>query len=529
MKRLLLAALGLATVSASAATKPNILLIVADDAGYADFGFQGGGIKGDYARLTPNLDRLTTNGVRFSNGYLTAPICCPSRAGLLTGRYQQRLGIHDNFKEFGDPDAGLPTFQPTLADRLRGLGYRTYAVGKWHLGSDTPHHPNQRGFDELFGFLGGARNYGVWTNYMGEEKLIRLQRNGNYINETNGQPYLTDFLGLAASNYLAAHAANFPTNPFFMYLAFNAVHRPNEALSSDLANTNVQAIADSNRQVNAAMTLALDRAVGVVLSQLTNQPPLTNTLVVFLSDNGGPENNEELNSKNWSDNGPLRGVKDTLYEGGIRVPFVMSWAGTISNAPGGRVIADPVITLDLLPTFIAAASTNVYPEFATDGVNLLPRLTGLTTHPIQRCLFWQSTGYLSGTNGDQSAVRQGYWKLYRGTNGVSELYDLASDIGENNNLAAAHPEKVTELLAAHAEWERGVIESLSGRVEPRSTPGLEIDASPLGYVLQKTTAGFGFMTYEMRESLSLSNDWSVTWSIQTTNPPGNGYLVLGDG
>lgn len=203
------------------AAQPNIIVILADDAGYADFGFQGGGINGDFAALAPNLDSLATNGVKFTSGYVSGPVCCPSRAGLLTGRYQQRFGMEQNIQN--EPNAGLATSESTLANRLKALGYRTYALGKWHLGQDLPeHHPNQRGFDEFFGFLSGARTY---FQFAGVSAANKLQSNGVFVAESPTQ-YLTDVLGAAAANYISTHVTNHPAQPFFMYLAFNGVHAP---------------------------------------------------------------------------------------------------------------------------------------------------------------------------------------------------------------------------------------------------------------------------------------------------------------
>jgi len=522
----------LATSALAATNKPNILVILADDAGYVDFGFQGGGINGDYAALTPNLDRLATNGVRFTSGYVTQPYCCPSRAGLLTGRYQQRFGFENN--TMTNATAGLATNEVTMANRLKAIGYHTHALGKWHMGERPEFHPNARGFDEFFGFLTGARTYFQFTN--GPTDPSRLQRNGNYLSENSGQ-YLTDLLATAATNYIALHAA---TNtggagsPFFMYLAFNSVHKPMQAKIEDLTNAIVAGITnDPHRRTNAAMTLALDRAVGTVMNQLTNSGIHTNTLVVFLSDNGGPENGggedlpDELQSPNWSDNGPLRGRKTTLYEGGIRVPFVIHWPGKIP----AQVLDDPVISLDLLPTFLAAADTNVSPGTVLDGINLLPRLTGATTNPIQRCLFWRSRL----PTGELSAARLGDWKFFRDTNGVSELYHLPTDISESTNLAAAFPAKVAELAAAHADWERGMIlplwDSDLGAPKP-STDALTFGASSLGYVVEKTNSGPGTLRYQPRTPLSLSNDWTLTWSMESEVVAGyerNGYIILGDG
>ena len=392
-------------VSAQAApSAPNILVILADDAGYADFGCQGGGIHGDFATLTPNIDSIATGGVRFTNGYVCGPVCCPSRASLLSGRYQQRFGMEQNIQS--ERNAGLPTTQKTIADTLRAAGYRTYALGKWHLGQDLPeHHPNQRGFDEFYGFLAGARTYFQFT---GVGSASKLQRNGIFVAETAGQ-YVTDMLGAEAAAYIDDHVTHHAGTPFFMYLAFNAVHTPMEASDLRLNDPRIQSLSPEERKINAAKTIALDDAVGVTLAKLDQHGLTTDTLVVFLNDNGGPEDHLELEAPNWSDNGSLRGHKTLLYEGGIRVPFMVKWPDRIGSHPGGRTLDDPVMAFDLLPTFVAAANASLLPGQETDGVNLLPRLTGYSPTPIQRCLFWRTGGSTAG----QSAVRKGDWKLFR--------------------------------------------------------------------------------------------------------------------
>jgi arylsulfatase A-like enzyme len=462
-----------ATISfvALAAPAPNILVILADDAGYADFGFQGGGIQGDFAALTPHIDSLASGGVRFSSGYVSGPVCCPSRAGLMTGRYQQRFGMEQNIQS--EPNAGLPATEKTIANTLKALGYRTYALGKWHLGEDLPeHHPNQRGFDEFFGFLSGARTYFQFT---GTSSASKLQRNGTFITETPTQPYLTDRLGAEAAAYLDAHATNHASQPFFMYLAFNGVHTPLEADPARLADPRIQGITVPERKTLAAMTVSLDDAVGVVLAKLSQLGLATNTLVVFASDNGGPEDYLSLNAPNWSDNGPLRLGKTTLYEGGIRVPFAIRWPAGIATALVGATLPDPVTTLDLLPTFVAAVGGSLLPDQTTDGQSLLPRLTGASTTPIQRCHFWRSGG--------QSAVRQGDWKFVRHDDtGEVELFNLANDLGETANLAGAHPDKVAELAAAHAQWAAGMVEPLWGGGAPViSSPDLVRNPSATGF------------------------------------------------
>jgi len=503
----------------------NILVILADDAGYADFGFQLGGINGDFAKLTPHIDSIATTGVKLSNAYVCGPVCCPSRAGLMTGRYQQRFGMEQNISN--EPNAGLPTTEKTIANTLKALGYRTYAIGKWHLGQDLPeHHPNRRGFDEFFGFLSGARTYFQFT---GVSSASRLQRNGAFITETAGQPYLTDRLGAEAAAYLASHARDYPSQPFFMYLAFNGVHTPLEADPSRLADPRIQGITVPQRKTLAAMTIALDDAVGVVLNKLTQLGLAANTLVVFTNDNGGPEDKESLNAPNGSDNGPLREGKTLLYEGGIRVPFAIKWPAGIGPGLAGSTLPDQVTTLDLLPTFVAAANGSLLPGQTTDGTSLLPRLTGVSPTPIQRRHFWRT----GGLSGGQSAVRSGNWKLVRNdiTGGI-ELFDLSTDIGETADLAAVMPEKAAELVVAHATWESEMVEPLWGGKAPTlSNRNLVRNPSTFGYELERTGIGVSYMGYELRDPLSLIQDWELEWTMESVSKTGyerNGYIVLGD-
>jgi arylsulfatase A-like enzyme len=504
---------------------PNIIVILADDAGYADFGFQGGGINGDFANLTPNIDSIATGGVKFSNGYVSGPVCCPSRAGLMTGRYQQRFGMEQNIQQ--EPNAGLPTTEKTIANTMKALGYRTYALGKWHLGEDLPaHHPNQRGFDEYFGALAGARTYYQFT---GASNASKLQRNGTFITETAGQRYLTDIYGSEAAAYIDSHATNNAAQPFFMYLAFNGVHTPLEADPVRLADPRIQGISVPERKTLAAMTISLDNAVGAVLTKLTQRGLMNDTLIVFTSDNGGPEDNVSLEAPNWSHNGPLREGKTRLYEGGIRVPFAIKWPAGIAPPLLGTTMADQVTTLDLLPTFVAAANGSLLAGQTTDGNSLVPRLSGASPAPLQRCHFWRS----GGSNGGQSAARQGDWKLWRNNStGEVELYNLATDIGETNNLAASNPAKVAELVAAHAEWESGMVEPLWGGGAPTfSNTSMVRNPSTSGYELERTGTGITYVADEMREGLSLAENWELEWTMESIAKAGygrNGSIVLGD-
>lgn len=403
---------------------PNILLIVGDDMGYADVGFHG---CTDIP--TPHLDSLARSGVICSQGYVSGPYCSPTRAGLLTGRYQQRFG-HE-FNPSG-PEQGLPVTQSTIADRLQGAGYVTGLVGKWHLGAGKQMHPQQRGFSEFFGFLGGSHSYFEPAGFLrGTEPIVEMD-------------YATDAFANEATAFVDRHQAK----PWFLYLAFNAVHTPMDATDERLAK--FSHITDKKRRTYNAMMLAMDDAIGAVITKLAETNQYQDTLVMFISDNGGPTMPGV--TVNGSVNAPLRGSKRTTLEGGIRVPFVLSWPGRLKPARFEK----PVIQLDLAATAIAAAGLQNDPNL--DGVNLLPFLDESQSQSPHEALYWRL--------GKQMAVRSGDYKLVRydsnadtltGKNNqpvsVAKLYNLADDIGETKDLAMAMPEKVAELQAKWDAWD----------------------------------------------------------------------------
>ena len=438
--RPVLCALGLlaASVVAAAAAQPNILVIVADDLGYGELSCQG-----NPQIPTPHIDSLARNGIRFTNGYVSGTYCSPTRAGLMTGRYQQRFGHEFNpgpaeqaVKEFG-----ISTRETLLPERLKAAGYVTGMFGKWHLGYEPQFHPQKRGFDEFFGFLGGAHSY---VDAKGDPHNL-IYRGTTPVDE---QAYLTEAFGREAAAFIEQHARR----PWFVYLPFNAVHAPLQA--GDKYQQRFAAITDVRRRTYAAMQSAMDDAVGVVLQKLATLKLEENTLIFFVSDNGGPT------PSTTSGNGPLRGFKAQTWEGGIRVPFLVQWKGRL---PAGRVEARPVIQLDILPTALAAAGVRAAPDWKLDGVDLLPFLRGEQTGDPHAALFWRF--------GPQFAVRMGNWKLVKGSGagaGIeqqgravvdgAELYDLSSDIGEKTNVAAQHPQKVRELAAAWTAWSSGLAE-----------------------------------------------------------------------
>lgn len=411
--------------------RPNVIVILSDDQGYADVGYQG---CKDIP--TPNIDALARGGVRFSNGYVSCPVCSPTRAGLMTGRYQQRFGHEHNPGPDPGDNFGLPLDQVTLADRMKAAGYVTGIVGKWHLGFDEKRHPLSRGFDEFFGFLAGAHDY--FKDLEGTKNALLRGR------ESVAEPeYLTDAFTREAVAFIGRHA----NQRFFLYLPYNAVHGPLQAPEKYLKP--FAGIADEKRRSHAAMVAALDAGVGAVIKKLRDEGLERNTLVFFLADNGGPT------PQTTSSNLPLRGRKGQVLEGGIRVPFLVSWPGTL---PEGKTYDAPVISLDIFPTAVAAAGGTPPEGVKLDGVNLLPYLTGRENGRPHEALFWRF--------GTQAAVRKGDWKLIRrqptkkNPGPAVELFNLADDIGEAKDLSQAEPEKVKELDKAFAVWEAQMIKPL---------------------------------------------------------------------
>ena len=403
-------------------SRPNILIILADDLGYGEIGCRTnpGGIP------TPNINSIAKKGVCFTNAYVSCPVCSPTRAGLMTGRYQQRFGheLNPGPLQTADSEFGLPLSETTLASRFQTAGYRTGLVGKWHLGYDEKHAPTHRGFDEFFGFLGGAHPY------VGGKHIYRGGK------EVGEEEYLTDAFGREAVSFIDRHKGN----PFFLYLAFNAVHGPLQAPEKYL--NRFPDIKQKKRQTFAAMLTAMDDNVGRVLKALRDYGLEENTLVFFLSDNGGPT------QTTTSGNTPLRGFKGQVYEGGIRIPYMMQWKGQV---PAGSVCDKPVIQLDIAPTALAAAGIKA-DNARFDGVNIVPYVTGVLSGVPHQALYWRF--------GDQSAIRKGNWKLVKYKSRCPELCDLAADIGESKNLAEKNPEKVKELDAQLMRWDAQLIEPL---------------------------------------------------------------------
>lgn len=399
------------------------------------------GSRGGKEIPTPNLDRLAASGIRCTNGYVSHPFCSPTRAGLLTGRYQHRFG-HENNPAWlpEDTTQGLPLTQITLPQVLKQSGYATGHVGKWHLGAHPQFHPLKRGFDENFSILGGGHNYFAEAKG-GVEYNIPMNRNGT---DEPLAGYLTDVLGREAAAYVQRHKGG---APWFLYYAFNAPHTPLQAPPEWLAK--FQGIQDVNRRTYAAMVASMDDNVGKVLAELDATGQRENTIIFFISDNGGPHLAGKGNGMtNFTDNSPLRGAKGAVYEGGIRVPFLVSWPARLK--PG--TYAQPVIALDFFATSVAAAGGQVPSDRKIDSVDLLPYLTGQNTAAPHETLFWRSNG-----PGGNYAARMAGWKYVRLGTQPAELYDLTTHIGEARNVAAEQPATLARLEAAVKAWDQETI------------------------------------------------------------------------
>ncbi|WOO42600.1 sulfatase-like hydrolase/transferase [Rubellicoccus peritrichatus] len=430
-------------------TPPNIILILADDAGYADFGFYHEADEAPFKKITPALDRLIEQGAFFNNAYVSASVCGPSRAGLITGRYQQRFGWYQNEPNYWSkpphPDwqsddwkvFGLDVAEETIGDHLKASGYTTGIIGKWHLGYGEEHYPNIRGFDYFFGMRGGARDYFSRPQYNTTERIPfnwrSLEEDGKIFPEEHTY-YVTDLLTDKGIQFIEANK----DRPFFLFISHIAPHSPMQADSARLDRAKeLFPDADINRQKLVAMTLAMDEGIGQVMDKLEELALSERTLVVFLNDNGG-------STHNHTDNGKLRGYKWSPYEGGLRVPMAFYWKEKIP----AQVIDTPVISLDLTPTFLELAGQTDTSAKALDGTSLLPVLLEGESLP-QRPLFWKERN----REGWTSIVRLGDWKLIDYDNKRKALYNLTEDIGEKYNQITEKPQIAQKLSELLDDWE----------------------------------------------------------------------------
>ena len=432
-------AVGVAQPTARQANRPNVVVILMDDLGYGDIGSYGG----KDAR-TPNLDRLAREGVRFTDAYANGANCSPTRAGLISGQYQQRFGIEWPLGAMPDDSIrGLPASGATLPALLKKNGYATGLIGKWHLGFKPEFGPNAHGFDEFFGFLAGAVGYYTHRRFDGKPDL--------YENTTpvTVPAYLTDEITRRAVGFVDRHASH----SFFLEVAYNAVHWPFDTPDKPAAAQHhvperapglpplYQGPAtpppNPTRADYVRMLERADAGVGQILAALDRRGLARNTLVIFTNDNGGE----------WlSRNAPLRNRKNTLWEGGIRVPLIIRWPAQLSANTKSAQVA---ITMDLTASILAATGTAIPGTLKLEGIDLLPTLRSRAA-AVERELFWRI-----GRPHQQRAVRSGRWKLVQ--DGVNfYLFDVVNDPGERNDLTGTHPELVRQLSAAIDAWEKRV-------------------------------------------------------------------------
>ena len=436
-----LAALSLAAGCANPEPRrPNIVVVLADDLGYGSVSWYGSDIP------TPHIDSIAASGVGFTSGYMTAPVCNPSRPALMTGRYQQRWGKELNSQTeppLGAARKSLPRAETSLATALRRAGYATGAVGKWQLGMADGYHPLDRGFDSFLGMASGSRFVDPsWPDARiapGHEDDGASDSSGRHRGLVRGrervpmEEYLTDRLGREGIRFIERHK----DEPFFLYLAFHAPHGPIQTV--DKYYRRFPEIEDETARIYAAMISAMDDWVGAVLAELRKHGIEDDTLLFFASDNGAAKGSDVDGKRNY----PLTGHKRNLYEGGIRVPYLLQWTGRIA---GGRKFELPVSSLDIFPTALAAGGGAVPAGVALDGVNLLPFLDGSRGGSPHDHLVWRS--------GPNAAVRQGPWKLLVAAGGLTRLYNVAEDPGESTDRSAEQGPLVEELRRKLAEWER---------------------------------------------------------------------------
>jgi arylsulfatase A-like enzyme len=470
-----------------AAKQPNLIVIMADDLGYADVGFNG---CRDIP--TPNIDRIAQGGVKCTSGYVAYSVCSPSRAGFITGRYGHRFGYERNAQyQTGDPNMGLAKEERTIADVLKPVGYTSGVIGKWHLGAHLSNHPLNRGFDFFYGHLGGGHQYmpellNIKDSYAAKDEAESYRtwilRNHEAVPP---RKYLTEEFSEAAVEFVEAEK----DSPFFLYLAYNAPHGPLQATEKYLSR--LLGIKDTKRKTYAAMVSAVDDGVGLLLDKLDELKLTENTIVIFLSDNGGPE------SANASDNGKLRGGKGDAWEGGYRVPFAVQWKGKL---PAGVDYDLPVSSLDIMATIADLSKAPLNPERPLDGVNLIPYLTGQKSEAPHDAI------YLRQFDQNKYAVRSGDYKMVIPfKNGKSLLYNLNVDIGEADNIADRHPETLQRLETMRVQWD-------SELVEPRFLGLIHLDNWKLKFQKRREATDKWFAAMDKNEDGRVTEAEWLTWS-----------------
>ncbi|WP_344789174.1 sulfatase-like hydrolase/transferase [Postechiella marina] len=426
--------------------RPNILIILCDDLGYSDVGFNGSkDIK------TPTLDALAKAGTIFTSAYVAHPFCGPSRASLMTGRYAHKIGAQFNLPP-NAADAkgkGVDTNETYISKVLQNAGYFTGIMGKWHLGDDEQYHPNNRGFNDFYGFLGGGHSYfpeKYRADYIKQKEngkkniwsyLHPLEHNGKQVHET---AYITDALSREASRFIID--ASKKEDPFFLYLSYNAPHTPLEAKEEDLKL--FKDIKDKKRSTYAAMVYAVDRGVKTIIEDLKTTGQYENTLIVFFSDNGGK-------TTAGASNFPLKEGKGSTYEGGYRVPMFFHWPKVV---PAAQKTNTPISALDLYPTFASLAGAKIPKEKILDGKNIWNNLlTGKNSYKNENIyVLRHKKGY------SDVGVRQNEWKALKIHNQKWKLFNIEKDIKEANDLSKTHPEILQKIVTEAKNWSKSNIQ-----------------------------------------------------------------------
>ncbi len=423
------------TATLQAATpQPNVIVILLDDLGSTDVSFNG-----CMDIITPNIDRIAHGGVNCTDAYISAPYSGPSRCGLMTGRYQQRFGAEgntENVNDSVDQKQGVPETEVLMGQMMQEQGYNTCAIGKWHLGDHPDLWPNQRGFDYFYGFSGGGHSF--W----GEPKddiAGFIQENGVRIAD-DATTYLTDDFSDKAVDFIANNEQT--GEPFFMYLAYNAPHAPLQAPQKYLDRT--KHIYNAGRSVYAAMILAVDDGIGRIWAELERQNIDDNTLIVFLSDNGG------VGVPGQTSNLPRRAYKGNMFDGGIKTPFAMYWKDKISP---GTTYSKAISSLDLYPTIAVAAGFDpIENRNPLDGTDLLPYFSGATQGDPHDILCWRVCG------GKEYAIRKGDYKLVKTYYSDDYmLFNLKDDVIEKDDISFANPSLVAELASDYKSWESEMV------------------------------------------------------------------------
>ena len=444
---LLIAISGYSNKPETETKRPNILVILCDDLGYADVGFNG-----SKDIVTPSLDKLANNGMIFTSAYVTHPFCGPSRASIMTGRYPHVIGTPYNLRDDGSrPDFGVPVEETYMSNVLQSAGYYTAAIGKWHLGFDPEYQPNNRGFDEFYGFLAGGHDY--FPEKFSETYQNQLQAGVSPIREyirpllhnqeeVDESEYITDALSREAVRVI--HESSQMQKPFFMYLAYNAPHVPLQAKEEDMEH--FASIKDKDRRTYAGMVYAVDRGVGQIVDALKSDGQLDNTLIVFFSDNGG-------NTDHGACNDPLKGMKGDTWEGGYRTPMFFHWPEKIKS---GQQFDELVSSLDLYPTFAKIANAKVPENKILDGLDLTDDVLNGESTLKDRKIF--ALRYREGYC--DVGVRQGEWKATRMANEPWGLYNMTTDISEHKNKGGANKDRLKELVSEAEKWSEGHVRPL---------------------------------------------------------------------